>query len=250
MWLDLKNKDIVVGSVDDTPASNFHIRSKPKIGTDIVNSGGSVVSEFITRIDIDGGGNDETVFKIYKNGSSSPSETKRVSIQGSVQNATNATYAQNIGSSSKNIGSAYKPVYVSNGVVTAMNPNYNIGNATTPIYFDKTSGFVACNGIEMNTGTIRAKTITAVDWASLNGKLLTIGSGNTLASIGGKGSSSQPIYIDANGVPQTCTTISVSISNATSGSFTNQVVTPILKYKRLVHDDSDSSYCYKNDSGK
>jgi len=207
LWLDLKNKDIVVGSVDDTPASNFHIRSKPKIGTDIVNSSGSVVSEFITKIDITGGGNNATVFQIYKNGSSSPSETKTVSIQGSVQNATNATYAQKIGSSSTNTGSAYKPVYVSNGVVTAMNPTSNIGTSTTPIYFDKTNGFAACNGIEMNTGTIRAKTIVAGDWSSLAGKLLTIGTGNALKAHPAVGLSTQPIYIKDDGTADTCKNI-------------------------------------------
>lgn len=190
IYVNTANNSVWVGK----ESGQFQIKSKPKIGVDIVNSSDAIVNEFITKLDIiNDGANKPTVFRIYKNGSNSYEE-KTISIQTSTSNATNAQYAQKIGTSSSltTAGSTSRPVWVNSGTVTQIN---NLGNTSW-----------RPDIIAHDICTYNKFQLLSVQQA---GALLTVDSASTVKAHNGKGDASTPIYIKSDGTVDVCNNISV-----------------------------------------
>ena len=234
LYIDKNANSLWIGDDTETLSGKmFQIKSKPTIGVDIVNSSGAIVNEFITKLDIiNDGANKPTVFRIYKNGSNSYEE-KTISIQTSTSNATNAQYAQKIGTSSSHpkIGDYNKPVYVNdqgnitpitvtvadkmlpsitNGVISRWYGS--IGSKSQFIFYDSIDGF--------KTSNVNASELNAVNGTSNKIAITLDGNGyfKKIVSVGGK---TTPIYIDSNGQHQSCEGSIISVINSSGVQITS-----------------------------
>lgn len=229
IYVDLADKDLVVGTVDDTPSSNFHIKSNPRIA-DIKNDNNVNLEDVITNVEITTNTSNVSTFKFYLNNTThfiGEPNGLTVEIKGTVESASKLT---------SNAGGVNTPIYFSGGkptkitftgggnklinIASGVLSNYTtkIGDANRPIYYS-TQGFMpvsAISGINVLTPNLVLTNIKS--------KVLATDSNGIVTSAGSKGGDSTPIWID-NGEFKECSSLvakltytskSVNISSSTS----------------------------------